>query len=82
MDELTSKQIFEVLNPENESEEWPEFETIKDDVVDFMSDLPIEVYERLFRAVHNDKGGLTKYLLDFPKTRKKYWWLPRLKTKL
>ncbi len=66
MDILNDKEIEKILNPTDKSEDWPEFEIIKDDVVGFMGDLPIETYEHLFKAVHKDKDRLMKYLLDFP----------------
>lgn len=65
MEKRTDKEIEQILNPANKSEPWPEFEIIKDDVIEFMSDLPIEVYEHLFRAVHRDKENLTTHLLGF-----------------
>ncbi len=73
MDDLTDKEVEKMLNPDNDSEDWPEFETIKDGVVDFMSDLPIEVYEHLYRAVHKkeDKEALIKHLFSFDADKKK-----------
>ena len=65
MDKKTDKEIEALLNPDNKSEEWPEFEIIKNDVVDFMSDLPIEVYEHLLKACHLEPDRLTQHLLDF-----------------
>ena len=65
MDEKTDQEIEDILNPKNDSEEWPEFEIIKDDVVDFMQDLGIEAYEHLFKSCHRDKERLEQYLLDF-----------------
>ena len=61
----TDKEIEEILNPKNDSEEWPEFEIIKDSVVDFMSDLPIEVYEHLYKSTKQRQSELTAYLLKF-----------------
>lgn len=65
MNQKDEKEIEQILNPKNKSEEWPEFEIIKDDVVDFMEDLPIEVYEHLFRAIHLDKENLIQHLLNY-----------------
>lgn len=65
MDNKTNEEIEKILNPDNKSEDWPEFEIIKDDFIEFMSDLPIEVYEHLFRAVHKDKENLIAHLLGF-----------------
>ena len=65
-DKKTDEEIEELLNPKNDLEDWPEFEIIKDDVVEFMNDLPIEIYEHLFRACHLEPERLTQYLLDFP----------------
>lgn len=66
MDEIDDKEIEKILNPTDKSEEWPEIGIIMDDVREFFGDLPIEIYEHLFRAVHKDKDRLTKYLLNFP----------------
>lgn len=46
-------------------EDWPEFEDIKDSVVDFMSDLPIELYEHLYKTVQNNPNALIDYLMKF-----------------
>ncbi len=67
---LTDKEIEKMLNPDNDSEDWPEFEIIKDGVVDFMSDLPIEVYEHLYRAVLKEKEELIQHLLSFSENKK------------
>ena len=71
MDNLTDEEMEKILNPDDKSENWPEFEIIKDTVVDFMSDLPIEVYEHLFRAVHKNKDELIEHLLQFPEKEKR-----------
>lgn len=56
MDKLTDEEI-----------EFPEFKTLFYDVREFVRDLPLAVYDNLFRAVHKDKERLIQYLLDFPK---------------
>jgi len=66
MDRLTKEEIEKLLNPDGKSEEWPEFETIKDSVVDFVTDMPIEVYEHLLGPANLEPDRLIKYLLDFP----------------
>ena len=67
MDKKTKEEIDALLNSKNDSEEWPEFEIIKDDVVDFMGDLPIETYEHLLKSCQLEPERLIQYLLDFPK---------------
>ena len=61
----TDEEIESILNPDDKSEDWPEFETIKDGVTSFMEDLPIEVYEHLYRASQQKQDKLIEHLLAF-----------------
>lgn len=68
--ELTDIEIEKMLNPDDKSVDWPEIETIMDDVREFMTDLPLEVFEHLFRAVHKEKEELIQHLLSFSENKK------------
>lgn len=61
------KEIGVVLTDKEggDSENWPEFEVMKDAVVDFMNDLPIELYEHLFGATQQEQDKLTAHLMAY-----------------
>ncbi len=70
-DEITSKntmsdeEIENILNPIEEDEKWDEFEEIKDTVTNFLCDLPVEVYEHLFKVINKNPDKFVKYVLDY-----------------
>ena len=72
-DKMTDEEVESLLNHKEsgDSEEWPEFEVIKDSVTEFMADLPIEVYEHLLKATQQNQAELIEYLLAFPGKKEK-----------
>jgi len=63
----TDKEIEDILTDKEsgDSEDWPEFEVMKDAVTDFMADLPIEAYEFLYKATQQEQDKLLEYLMAF-----------------
>ena len=66
-EQLPTDEHLKKYNVTVELKDWPEFEFMKDSVIDFMEDLPVEVYEHLYEKAidNNKKEELIKYLLNF-----------------
>lgn len=67
---MSDEEIEEILNTQDNTEEWPEFEQMKDACEEFFGNLPTEVYEHLLPATQKEIDRLIEYLLKYPLTEK------------
>lgn len=62
---MSDEEMQAILNLAQDNEKWDEFETIKDTVTDMLCDLPIEVYEHLFKPIMKNPDKFVQYLLKY-----------------